>query len=78
MRSEAMIGDSRESINASESKAKIAFRDAIIVFLLILVTKLMEAGFPPTIEALYYAFLGAILMGIISYMYSLGIKRPVH
>jgi len=63
-------------VQAQTQMSLVALRDAIVVFLLILVTKLIEVGYPPEIGAIYMAFLGGLLMGIISYMHALGIKKP--
>lgn len=71
-----MIGESKSDIASNDSKGLTALRDAIVVFLLMLITKLLEVGYPPTIEVVYPSFLAGLLMGIISYMTSMGIKKP--
>jgi len=71
-----VIGESQTSADPEQNKAIIALRDAIVVFLLFLITNLLKAGYPPTIEAVYTALLAGLLMGIISYMHALGIKKP--
>jgi len=71
-----MIGESVGTLNQNANKGLIALRDAIIVFLLLLVTGLIETPGVPTLETFYRAVLPALLMGIISYMHALGIKKP--
>lgn len=72
-----MIGETREELKTASSKTIIAVRDALVVFFLLLVTKLIDIGYPPTVEAVYTAILPAILMGIISYMHAAGIEKPL-
>ena len=71
-----MIGESKNQIANDNHKGLTALRDAIVVFLLILITRLTEIGYPPTIDVVYPAFLAGLLMGIFSYMASMGIKKP--
>ena len=71
-----MIGESQNQENESPNKAFIAFRDALVVFLLILVTNLIAVQGVPTLEQIWKPFLAGLLMGIISYMHALGIKKP--
>jgi len=71
-----MIGESQKSSENGVNKGLIALRDSIIVFFLFLITRLVEAGYPPTIEVVYTCFLAAALMAIISYMHALGIQKP--
>jgi len=71
-----VIGETRSLMDPEESKAKIALRDAFVVFLVVLTSNLLAAGYPPTWEVLYTSFLSGLLMGIISYMHALGIKKP--
>lgn len=71
-----MIGESQNQENESPNKAFIAFRDALVVFLLILVTNLIAVQGVPTPEQVWKPFLAGLLMGIISYMHALGIKKP--
>jgi len=71
-----MIGESQNDMDPVESKAKIALRDALVVFLLVLFTQLLAAGYPPSLEALYISGLTGGLQGIISYMHAMGIKKP--
>jgi len=71
-----VIGESKSDIASNDNKGLTAIRDAIVVFLLVLITKLLEIGYPPTIEAVYPSFLAGLLMGIISYMAAMGIKKP--
>ena len=71
-----MIGESCSSINPNESKAKIALRDAFVVFLLVLFTQLLAYGYPPRVEALYVSILTGGIQALISYMHALGIKKP--
>lgn len=71
-----MLGETRSSINPNESKAQIALRDALVVFLLILFTQMLAFGYPPKVETLYISFLTGGIQGLISYMHALGIKKP--
>ena len=71
-----MIGESKSDIANNDKKGLTAIRDAIVVFLVVLVTKLLEVGYPPTVEAVYPSLLAGLLMGIISYMTAMGIKKP--
>ena len=71
-----MIGESQNQENESPNKAFIAFRDALVVFALILVTNLIAVQGVPTLEQVWKPFLAGLLMGIISYMHALGIKKP--
>jgi len=71
-----MIGETRSSIDPAESKSTIALRDAVVVFLVVLVANLLKAGYPPTVEVLYTSVLSGVFMGIVSYMHALGIKKP--
>jgi len=71
-----VIGETRSTMDPEESKGKIALRDAFVVFLVVLVSNLLTAGYPPTIEVLYTSVLSGLLMGIVSYMHALGIKKP--
>lgn len=71
-----MIGESKEDIAQQPNKGLIALRDALVVFFLFLITRLVEAGYPPSVEVLYTSALAGGLMALISYMRSLGIKKP--
>ena len=71
-----MIGESKNQIANDDHKGLTALRDAFVVFLLVLVTRLIEVGYPPTVDVVYPAFLAGLLMGIFSYMASMGIKKP--
>jgi len=71
-----LIGESQNQENESPNKAFIAFRDALVVFALILVTNLIAVQGVPTLEQIWKPFLAGLLMGIISYMHALGIKKP--
>ena len=71
-----MIGETRNSLDPEESKARVAVRDALVVFLLVLVSSLLTAGYPPTAEVLYTSGLSGLMMGILSYMHAMGIKKP--
>jgi len=71
-----MLGETRDDLDPEESKAKIALRDAFIVFLFTLISNLLSYGYPPTPEALYASMLSGLLVGIVSYMHALGIKKP--
>lgn len=72
-----MIGESKNQIANDDKKGLTAIRDAIIVFLLVLITRLAEIGYPPTIDVVYPAFLAGLLMGIVSFAAAMGIKKPV-
>jgi hypothetical protein len=71
-----VIGESKNQIANDEHKGRTALRDAFVVFLVVLVTELIKIGYPPTIDVVYPAFLAGLLMGIISYMTAMGIKKP--
>lgn len=71
-----MIGESQTQKNENPNIAYIAFRDAFVTFLLILVTNLIAVQGVPTLEQIWKPFLAGLLMGIISYMHALGIKKP--
>lgn len=73
---DSLIGETKNNIDPEQNKAIIALRDAFVVFLLVLVTNLISVGYPPTVEQVYQPLLASILMGIISYMHALGIKKP--
>lgn len=73
---ELMIGETRSSINPEEPKAKIALRDAFVVFLLVLFTQLLAYGYPPQFEAVYISLLTGAIQGLISYMHAIGIEKP--
>lgn len=71
-----MIGESQKSQTDEPNKGLIALRDAFVVFVLFLVTRLIEVGYPPTAEIVYMPLLSAVLMAVISYMHSMAIKKP--
>jgi hypothetical protein len=71
-----MIGQNSMQIATDGSKAKTAIRDAIVVFIFALVSGLIAAGYPPTMQVLYTSGIAGVFMGITSYMYALGIKKP--
>lgn len=71
-----MIGETQNNMNPEESKAKIAVRDALVIFLLILFTQLLAYGYPPKLEVLYISVLTGGLQGLLSYMHALGIRKP--
>ena len=71
-----MIGETRNNMDPEESKAKVAVRDALVVFLMVVVSNLLTAGYPPSLEILYNSGLAGLFMGILSYMHARGIKKP--
>ena len=71
-----MIGETRSDMNPEQNKGVIALRDAFVVFLVVLITNLAAVGYPPTVEVLYTSTLAGLLIGIVSYMHALGIKKP--
>ena len=70
-----MIGQSEAEIANDEHAGRTAIRDAIIVFLLVLIASLLAAGYPPRIEVLYTSLLAAGLEGVTSYANALRVKR---
>ena len=71
-----MIGESKEQIAEQTNKGLVAFRDALVVFMLVLVTNLLQVQYPPTPEVCWQPLLAGLLMGIVSYMRALGIQKP--
>jgi hypothetical protein len=71
-----MIGESKQTISEDLHRELTAIRDALVVFFLVLITRMLEVGYPPTVETVYQPLLAGFLMGIVSYMTSMGIKKP--
>lgn len=72
-----LIGQSSEDIANDPHPEITAIRDAIVVFLLVLIASLLAAGYPPKVEILYTSGLAAALEGITSYANAMRIKRKV-
>lgn len=70
-----MIGQSTTDIQNDNSPEKTALRDAFVTFLLVLISSLIAAGYPPQLEILYTSGLAAAFAGITSYANAMRIKR---
>lgn len=70
-----LIGQNNEEIANDQHPELTAIRDAIVVFLLVLIASLLAAGYPPRVEILYTSGLAAALEGITSYANAMRIKR---
>ena len=71
-----MIGQSSSDVKADNSKEITAIRDALVSFLLVLLSTLLSHGYPPQMADVYTALLSAAFIGITSYAIAMGIKKP--
>ena len=71
-----MIGQSKEQIAVDKNKEKTALKDAFVTFMMVLVSSLIAAGFPPTLQVLYTSGLAGLFIGITSYMNAYRIQKP--
>jgi hypothetical protein len=71
-----MIGETRSDLADGMSPYLVVLRDAIVVFLIVLLSRLMTAGYPPPPEVLYQSTLTAAFTAIVSYAHASGIKQP--
>ena len=70
-----MIGQTTTEVQNDMHKELTAIKDAIVVFLLVLVSNLVTAGYPPSGQVLYSSALAGLLAGLTSYAYTMGIKK---
>ena len=71
-----MIGQNAQQILDDKKKSITAIKDAFVTFLFVLLSALIAAGFPPTLQVLYTSGLAGLFMGVVSYMNAYRIQKP--
>jgi len=72
-----MIGETKRDIDNSNDFPKwlIPIRDATVTFLVVLISNLVaKPDFPPEPSLIYASILSALLIALVSYGHSVGIK----
>jgi len=74
-----MIGETKKDIDNSNDFPKwlIPIRDATVTFFVVLISNLVaNPSYPPDASLIYASVLSALLIALVSYAHSVGIKIP--